>query len=108
LQEALNNVAKHSGADRVNLSLKQRNRMIELTIQDNGRGFDPDEMLSVESSQRGLGLVSMRERTELSDGSFSIESDRKKGDSCAGEVENVRVRKIEVKVKGKSKGKNEK
>jgi len=74
VQEALNNVAKHSKADRVQLFLKQRGRMIELAIQDNGRGFDPDEMLSVESSQRGLGLISMRERTELSGGSFSIES----------------------------------
>jgi signal transduction histidine kinase len=47
---------------------------VELVIQDNGRGFDVKEALSAESSGQGLGVPSMRERAELSGGSFTIES----------------------------------
>ncbi len=74
LQEALNNVAKHSGADLVRLSLRRANGEIKLTIEDNGLGFDLEDVLSVESSKRGIGVSSMKERIELSGGSFAIES----------------------------------
>ena len=63
----------------VYLMLQKINNSIELTIQDNGEGFDPREALAVDSSERGLGLTSMRERAELSGGSFSIESTPGKG-----------------------------
>jgi PAS domain S-box-containing protein len=74
LQEGLNNVAKHSEADLVRLSLSKTNKNIEMAIEDNGLGFDLDEVFSVENSRRGLGLASMKERTELSGGSFTIHS----------------------------------
>jgi PAS domain S-box-containing protein len=80
-QEALNNIGKHSRADFVHLSLRKREGKIELLIQDNGRGFDVNESLSMESSERGLGLISMRERAELSGGSFAIQSNVGKGTS---------------------------
>jgi len=79
LQEALHNVAKHSQADHVRLSLRKTNSNLELAIEDNGLGFDLEDVLSVESSKRGLGLASMRERTELSGGSFAVESSRGAG-----------------------------
>ena len=72
-QEALNNVAKHSKASLVSLCLQNRNSRIELTIQDNGQGFDPD------TTKKGLGLSTMRERTELSGGTCTIESVRGAG-----------------------------
>jgi signal transduction histidine kinase len=50
-----------------------------LEIKDNGTGFDVEEVLTRERSGRGLGLESMRERTELSGGSFRIESAAGKG-----------------------------
>ncbi len=78
-QEALTNVGKHSNADLVHFSLRKREGKIELVIQDNGRGFNLKEALSRESSRRGLGLTSMRERAELSGGSFAIESIEGKG-----------------------------
>jgi signal transduction histidine kinase len=75
VQEAMNNIAKHSHADLVHISLrKSADQRMELVVRDNGRGFDPQKMLSLEASKRGLGLTSMRERTELSGGSFAIES----------------------------------
>ncbi|MBI4765966.1 MAG: response regulator [Deltaproteobacteria bacterium] len=67
-QEALNNIAKHSGASLVNLRLQKGKSRIELTVRDNGQGFNLD------TSRRGLGLSTMRERTELSGGSFDLES----------------------------------
>jgi PAS domain S-box-containing protein len=84
LQEALNNVAKHSGADTVTLSLKKTKRKIELTIEDNGKGFNLHEVLHSDSHERGLGLQSMRERTELFGGSIDIISKAGKGTTiCA-------------------------
>ncbi|MGZ3524754.1 MAG: histidine kinase [Thermodesulfobacteriota bacterium] len=74
LQEAMNNIAKHSKANLVGISLmRKRDNRIELVIEDNGIGFD------MESVKKGLGLGSMRERVELSGGSFDIESIKGKG-----------------------------
>jgi len=73
LQEAMNNIAKHSKAGLVRLSLKKKDDMIELVVEDNGIGFD------LESIRKGLGIGSMRERAEFSGGSFDIESVRGKG-----------------------------
>jgi len=74
LQEAMNNVTKHSNANLVRLSLRKTDGTIELVIEDNGLGFDLEDALSVDSDRRGLGLASMKERTELSGGSFAIDS----------------------------------
>ena len=74
LQEALNNIAKHSKANLVRLCLARASKEIELTISDNGQGFDVEE-----TPRHGLGLVSIRERAELSNGSFAIESVKGKG-----------------------------
>jgi signal transduction histidine kinase len=79
LQEALHNVAKHSQADRVRLSLRKTDSTLELAIEDNGLGFDLEDVLSGGSSKRGLGLASMRERTELSGGSFAVETSKGEG-----------------------------
>ena len=72
LQEALNNVAKHSKADLVQLSLHKRSGKIALAVIDNGRGFDLENTISLAPSQRGFGLASMRERAQLSGGRFDI------------------------------------
>jgi signal transduction histidine kinase len=79
LQEALNNIAKHSRADNVRLCLKKSADRLELVIEDNGVGFDVRQTILSESSERGFGLASMRERTELSEGTFTINSAREKG-----------------------------
>ncbi|RPJ03786.1 MAG: PAS domain-containing sensor histidine kinase, partial [Deltaproteobacteria bacterium] len=79
MQEALNNVAKYSRADLVDLTLRKTGDRIEFIIQDNGQGFDMEKVLSVESTKRGFGLTSMRERVEISNGSFAIESLKGKG-----------------------------
>jgi signal transduction histidine kinase len=69
-QEALNNIVKHSNATEVNISLSRKDDVITLTIMDNGIGFDPLRA----SDGGGNGLHNMRERAELLNGSFAIES----------------------------------
>jgi PAS domain S-box-containing protein len=79
IQEAMNNIAKHSKANHARLSLWKINKKLELVIQDNGQGFNIGKTSSRESTMRGLGLTSMKERTELSGGSFDMESTEGKG-----------------------------
>jgi len=79
LQEAMNNVAKHSNASSVRLSLEEKDDTIRLIIQDNGQGFDIEHLLSLNASERGFGITSMKERTELSGGVFHIMTSQGKG-----------------------------
>ncbi len=84
IQEATNNVAKHSKANFIRLFLGKLDRRMELVIQDNGQGFNLEKMRSQEVTRKGLGITSMRERIELSGGSFSIESVEGKGTIVRG------------------------
>jgi signal transduction histidine kinase len=59
LQEALNNLSRHSGAREAWVRLKFLSDALELEVEDHGKGLQP------EKGQRGIGLVAMRERTEL-------------------------------------------
>jgi signal transduction histidine kinase len=79
LQEALNNVAKYSRANKVDLRLKQLDCKMELMIKDNGQGFDLEKAISLAPSMRGFGIASMRERAELSGAGFEIKSTLGKG-----------------------------
>ena len=62
LQEALNNVARHSGAKQAWVRLRFLARALELEVEDHGAGF------TERPSKRGIGLVAMRERSELMGG----------------------------------------
>jgi len=79
-QEALNNIAWHSKANSVSLSLsKKKIGSVYLMIQDNGQGFDLERFLPRGNPQWGLGLSGMKERAALSGGSFHIQSESGKG-----------------------------
>jgi len=69
-QEALNNVVKHSQADRVDIALEHGHEYLSLIVEDNGIGFDP----SAAAAANGFGLIGMRERAALADADFQIES----------------------------------
>jgi PAS domain S-box-containing protein len=73
-QEAFNNIAKYSGTEYVDFSLLKQDGALMLTIEDYGEGFDLEAVLSNIDAGQGLGLMSMRERAELSEGSFTIRS----------------------------------
>jgi signal transduction histidine kinase len=81
LQESLNNISKHSEADSVQIYFGLQDGHIRLTVEDNGSGVDLKNLLSLEDGRRGFGIPSMRQRTEYSRGSFSIESMEGKGTS---------------------------
>lgn len=85
LQEALNNVFKHSEADTVRVGLKESEGLLELSIEDNGRGFAAEKRLSQGEKAGGMGLLGMKERVELSDGSFRILSEEGKGTTLQAE-----------------------
>ena len=69
-QEALNNSLKHSKASSVTISIHSVGEMIELSVTDNGIGFDPGNP----KDTGGMGLVNMRERAEHLGGKFSVQS----------------------------------
>ena len=75
-QEAMNNVAKHAGAEWVDLVLVKHGRMIELSVTDDGIGFD---LGKVPSDGRSYGLSGMKERAEQTGGRFTVESVPGKG-----------------------------
>jgi PAS domain S-box-containing protein len=79
LQETLSNVAKHSRASHVTLRLLKRDHSMEFTVEDNGIGFDPEETIAKRTPWGGLGLLNIKARTELSGGSFVVESAKGKG-----------------------------
>jgi signal transduction histidine kinase len=70
LKEALHNVLKHAHASEVRLSLKLHEGLLELRVEDNGRGFKAD---SVVTSQR-RGLANMRHRMDAIGAALFIES----------------------------------
>jgi PAS domain S-box-containing protein len=81
-QEAVSNAIKHGGADRIDVNLRKSQSAITLTVQDNGRGFDPDAQRLRATSQMGLRL--MQEMATSIGGSFSIDSAQGKGTAvCA-------------------------
>jgi signal transduction histidine kinase len=69
VQEAITNTVKHSQATRVVVALVERGDALSISIEDNGRGFDPDRVPNA-----GFGLIGIRERVELLGGSLSITS----------------------------------
>jgi signal transduction histidine kinase len=74
-QEALTNVARHSGATRVSIDLSPTDGEIRLTIRDNGRGLRPGGPATAE----GLGMIGMRARARSAGGDLALRSAEGKG-----------------------------
>ena len=70
LQEALHNAAKHSGARRVGVQLREESNKVHLIVTDSGAGFDFEAALL----GKGLGLTSMRQRIRLVNGTITVDS----------------------------------
>ncbi|HEY5729098.1 MAG TPA: sensor histidine kinase [Anaerolineales bacterium] len=79
-QEALSNVARHSKASMVSVSLAAENDEVVLTIKDNGTGFD------LNNARKGMGLDSMSERLESVGGRLDVFSQRKMGTRIVARV----------------------
>jgi signal transduction histidine kinase len=72
VQEALNNCSKHAYAKNVRVSVRQERNHLRVSIEDDGKGFDPSRV-------RGLGLVGMNERVSQLGGVLKVDSDPTRG-----------------------------
>jgi PAS domain S-box-containing protein len=82
LQEALQNAAKHSGAQDFAVEVNGTQDGIRLSVTDSGIGFDWQDAIN----RRGIGLISMRERLHLVNGELSIQSDPGRGTTVRAQV----------------------
>ncbi|MBD2465982.1 GAF domain-containing protein [Oscillatoria sp. FACHB-1407] len=73
-QEAINNTLKHAEATHIQIELSYQLDHVQLQIQDNGQGFDYDQIINLETSKKGYGLISMQERSQQISGNLTIAS----------------------------------
>ncbi|HEX7699043.1 MAG TPA: ATP-binding protein [Candidatus Acidoferrum sp.] len=85
LQEALNNVSRHSGASDAWIWLRFSRDSLELEVEDRGKGFVAEKM------QRGIGLVAMRERAELIGGTLAISPRPQGGTKVRLQIPRIKV-----------------
>jgi PAS domain S-box-containing protein len=80
VQEALTNILKYSKATKVKVSMRVNKDRLKIKIEDNGCGF------VLKDKSKGLGLITMQERTSLLGGRIEIQSQLKKGTSIAVDI----------------------
>lgn len=81
-QEAIQNVLKHAGASLLLLQLQLKEKTVSLSIKDNGRGFNEEEIDS-----QGFGLIGLKERARLLKGQLKVSSEKDKGTTIRVVVE---------------------
>ncbi|MFZ4522244.1 MAG: ATP-binding protein [Bacteroidales bacterium] len=74
VKEALNNIVKHAGANKVQMEMYLRDETLGISITDNGKGFEADQ-----NPHRGNGLVNMHKRMEEHNGAYAITSGEGRG-----------------------------
>lgn len=79
IRELLINIAKHARADLVKVDISRINNEIQITVEDDGKGYDASALSKRAIKTKGLGLFSVRERLMHIGGKFEIESNRGKG-----------------------------
>jgi len=84
-QEALTNVARHAHASRAEVIIKKLPNAVHMQVKDNGQSFDAERMLHPHENSR-LGLLGMRERMEMVDGTFTIESSPGNGTTIHAQI----------------------
>lgn len=79
IQEAVNNARRHAQASRIDVTLRFMPDSLQVTVVDDGIGFEVDEVWRELKDRASFGLIGMHERIELLSGEFSIESAVEKG-----------------------------
>jgi signal transduction histidine kinase len=74
VQEAISNVVRHAEAEKVLIEVAAERGILEIDVEDDGRGFDPAEAAGPSESGRGLGILGLRERLELIGGTAKVVS----------------------------------
>lgn len=78
-QEALNNIAKHAGAEIANVKIARQASTVMLCIEDDGKGFRYEHNPYAGRRENGMGIINMRERVEALNGALTIESQSGQG-----------------------------
>jgi signal transduction histidine kinase len=71
-QECLTNISKHAGASKVSIGIREENGHIVIVLEDNGSGFDLDQVSARRGEGRGMGLAALDERARMLGGSLEI------------------------------------
>lgn len=88
VQEALNNIIKHANANEVIIRLNFSEKNIELSIKDDGIGFDPKSIkFKINDENSGYGLIGMKERITSLGGEFIVKSQKNKGTTCIAKLQ---------------------
>jgi signal transduction histidine kinase/HAMP domain-containing protein len=74
VQEAINNIARHSGARRVEIAIHFENQAVRVHVEDDGIGFEPSQVTAAQDPACGFGLLSMEERMSAVGGQFFLTS----------------------------------
>ncbi|MCP5052394.1 MAG: PAS domain S-box protein [bacterium] len=80
-QEILTNISKHSGAENVSVMIKKEDGDIAFYVEDDGKGFEFNKVMTRKFSEKGVGLTAMKERMNMLGGSFQVRSQPGKGTS---------------------------
>jgi len=86
VQEAVNNVIKHSAATEATVVVKRRPSVVSVSIRDNGRGFEVGTVDSASPSGAGSGLSGIAERVRILNGTLAVDSRPGAGTSLTVEV----------------------
>ena len=78
-QEALTNIVKYAHASHAMVRLEMNPEEIQLTVRDDGIGFDPEKVLGEKGKRTGWGLLGIKERTLLLGGQYEIDSAPEQG-----------------------------
>jgi PAS domain S-box-containing protein len=79
IQEALTNITKHAHADKVKISIVENTKALNITIKDNGQGFNPESLSFDSLSNGGMGIPGIRERLLEVEGQLQIDSEPGRG-----------------------------
>jgi signal transduction histidine kinase len=79
LQEIMSNIEKHSQAKQVEISLEKVDETLELSVKDNGKGFELSDVLFNKEFQKGVGITSITERVRSNGGCLEILSSKSNG-----------------------------
>ncbi len=82
-QEALNNIRKHAQARHVKVTINKEDNQVRIAIEDDGKGFDLDEVSRRHAAERGLGIASLEERARMLGGTLDLKTEKGKGTCLA-------------------------
>jgi two-component system sensor histidine kinase DegS len=86
VQDAINNVVQHAKATQARVLLSVYDETLQIVVEDDGAGFHVNEVLSPENQRRSLGVASMKQRVEMLQGEFGLESAIGRGTRVAATV----------------------